>query len=104
VLVEPVAARLRAIIGEVIAGANAVLVDLAIEPDRVEMKVEVEPRLGIHRLVKRIKATSAGSLRNEFPRLRSRLPTLWNNNYYVSTIGRPERAAALRFLEEQREV
>ena len=47
--------------------------------------VEVDPRFGICRLVKRIKGRFSRVLREEFPWLKSRIPTLWTNSYFVTT-------------------
>src|SRR5438445_7706361 len=49
---------------------------LEIMPDHVHVLVEVDPQLGIHRLVKHLKGVSSHSLRQEFRTLKSRLPTL----------------------------
>src|SRR5437868_10194907 len=60
---------------------------LEIMPDHVHVLVEVDPQLGVHRLVKHLKGVSSHSLRQEFRTLKSRLPTLWMNSYFVSTVG-----------------
>ena len=56
-------------------------------PDHVHLLVEVEPQCGIHKLVKAMKGASSRALRSEFPYLKSRLPTLWTNSYFVCTVG-----------------
>ena len=56
-------------------------------PDHVHALVEVHPQFGIHRLIKTMKGRSSRVLRDEFPSLKSRLPTLWTNSYFVSTVG-----------------
>jgi putative transposase len=50
---------------------------MAIEfvPDPVHLPCQVDPQFGIHRLVNNIKGVSSHTLRKEFPRLRSRIPT-----------------------------
>ncbi|PYX86445.1 MAG: IS200/IS605 family transposase, partial [Acidobacteria bacterium] len=42
--------------------------------DHVHVLVEVDPQLGIHRLVKHLKGVPSHSLRQEFRTLKSRLP------------------------------
>jgi putative transposase len=49
---------------------------MEIVPDHVHLLVAVNPRFGIDKLVKRVKDRSSRCLRQEFRRLRSRLPTL----------------------------
>jgi putative transposase len=53
-------------------------------PDHVHLLVEVDPQFGIHKLVKAIKARSSRVLREEFPWLMSKLPSLWT---IVATVG-----------------
>jgi putative transposase len=63
------------------------LIDVEVMPDHVHLLVEVDPQFGIHKLVKAIKGRSSRLLRQEFPKLKIRLPTLWTNSYFVSTVG-----------------
>ena len=95
-------ARLKEIIAEVIAEKGAWLVQLQTMPDHVHLLVEVDPQLGIHKLVKAIKARSSRVLRQEFPWLRSRLPTLWTNSYFVATVGGAPRSVTRRYVENQK--
>ena len=102
VLETAVAARLEEIITEVCAGRGADITELEILPDRVRLVVTVEPRYGIHRLVKAVKGRSSHLLRAEYPALRSRLPTLWTASYFVATAGDPDEQDADRYAESQR--
>lgn len=82
-----VEARLKEIIREVIDEKGAWLVELEVMPDQVHLLVEVDPQYGVHRLVKAVKGRSSRVLRQEFPSLTTRLPTLWSNSYFVATVG-----------------
>ena len=53
------------------------------------MMVDVDPRLGIHRLAKAMKGRSSRLLRQEFKHLRPTLPTLWTNSYFEAAVGVP---------------
>ncbi len=66
--------------------------------------VEVDPQFGIHRLVRLIKGRSSRLLRQEFPALKSRLPTLWTNSYFVSTVGGAPLAVIKKYVENQKNV
>lgn len=96
-------ARLKEIIVEVIAEKGAWLVDLQTMPDHVHLLVEVDPQFGIHKLVKAIKARSSRVLREEFPWLRSRLPSLWTNSYFVATVGAAPLSVIKRYVETQKD-
>lgn len=95
--------RLRELIREVTAEKGAWLVELEVMPDHVHLLVEVDPQYGVHRLVKAIKGRSSRVLRAEFPHLRSRLPTLWTNSYFVATVGGAPLAAVKRYVQQQKD-
>jgi putative transposase len=79
--------RLKEIIEEVCQERDAEIIELETVPDHVHLLVGVDPQYGIHRLVKQIKGRSSRLLRQEFQSLRSRLPTLCTNSYFVATVG-----------------
>lgn len=97
-------ARLKEIIREVCAERDAPIVELETMPDHVHLLVTVDPQYGIHRLVKQIKGSSSRLLRQEFPYLRSKLPTLWTNSYFVATVGGATLEVVKRYVENQRNV
>jgi putative transposase len=94
--------RLQEIIREVYAEREAPIVELETMPDQVHLLVSVDPQYGIHRLVKQIKGRSSRLLRQEFQTLRSRLPTLWTNSYFVATVGGATLEVVKRHVENQR--
>ncbi len=104
VLVKGIDARLKTIIAEVVAETRSELIELEVMPDHVHLLVEVDPQFGIHKLVKAIKGRSSRLLRDEFPALRSRLPTLWTNSYFVSTVGGSPLAVVKQYIENQKRV
>jgi putative transposase len=73
-------------------------------PDHVHLLVEVDPQYGIHRLVRSIKGRSSRLLRQEYPWLKSRLPTLWTNAYFVSTVGSAPLDVIAQYIEDQKRV
>lgn len=73
-------------------------------PDHVHLLVEVDPQFGIHRLVKLIKGKSSHVLRKEFPQLKSKLPSLWTNSYFVSTVGVAPLEIIKQYIEQQKNV
>jgi len=48
------------------------------------------------------KSRSSRLLRQEFPSLKSRLPTLWTNSYFVARVGGATLEIVKEFLENQR--
>ena len=102
VLTGDVERRLQELIPEVVANRGAWLIEMETMPDRVHLLVEVDPQYGIHRLVKAVKGHTSRLLRNEFPSLRSRLPTLWTNSYFVATVGGATLEIVKQYVAEQK--
>ena len=94
--------RLKQIIREVCAERECNLIELETMPDHVHLLVECDPQYGIHRLVKQIKGRSSRVLRQEFDSLRSRLPTLWTNSYFVATVGGAPLGIIKQYVANQR--
>jgi len=94
--------RLRQIIHEVCAEHEAEVLSLDIQVDHVHLLVECDPQFGIHRLVRYIKGRSSRLLRQEFPGLKRRLPTLWTNSYFVSTVGGAPLSVIKQYIENQK--
>ena len=94
--------RLKQIIREVCAERECNLIELETMPDHVHLLVECDPQYGIHRLVKQIKGRSSRVLRQEFDSLRSRLPTLWTNSYFVATVGGAPLGIVKQYVANQR--
>ena len=104
VLNEPVAQRLKQIIMESVSETTGEVIDMEVMPDHVHLLVEVDPQYGIHRLIKRIKGASSRILRAEFSALRTRVPTLWTNSYFVATVGGAPLAVIKQYIENQKTV
>ena len=83
------------------AEINAEIIEMEIMPDHVHLLVEVDPQFGINKAVRSIKGFSSHTLRKEFPSLKSRLPTLWTNSYFVSTVGGAPLGAIKQYIENQ---
>lgn len=86
VLMGKVVRRLKEIIRNVADEQKAEIIEMEVMPDHVHLLVEIDPQYGIHRLVKQMKGRSSRLLRQEFKQLRTLIPTLWTNSYFVSTV------------------
>jgi len=104
VLTGNIAGRLKIIIRDVVFERKSEIIEMEIMPDHVHLLVEVDPQYGIHRLVKQIKGRSSKLLRSEFKVLRTRIPTLWTNSYFVSTVGGAPLAVIKQYIEHQKVV
>jgi putative transposase len=104
VLVGEVDTRLKSIIQQCAEELHCEVIELEVMPDHVHLLIEVDPQFGIHRLIKAIKGRSSRLLRQEFPYLKKRLPTLWTNSYFVSSVGGAPLALIKQYIENQKNV
>ena len=102
VLVDSVAVRLKELISSMSQEFQVELIDLEIMPDHVHLLVDVDPQFGVHNFIKRIKGRTSRILRKEFPHLTTKLPTLWTNSYFVSTVGGAPLAIVKKYIESQK--
>ena len=104
VLVGDVERRLKELIQEVCVKRQAEIIEIEVMSDHVHLLVEVDPQYGIHRLIKEIKRLSSRCLRQEFKALTTKLPTLWTNSYFVSTVGGSPLSVIKQYIENQKHV
>jgi putative transposase len=104
VLQDGVDIRLKEIIRIVAQERKSEVLELEVMPDHVHLLVEVDPQYGVHRLIKLMKGRSSRLLRQEIPWLKKRLPTLWSNSYFVSTVGGASLAIVKQYIENQKYV
>lgn len=102
VLVEGADKRLKELIYEVCKERGIELLEMEVMPDHVHLLIETDPQFGIHQAVKLIKGRTSKVLRDEFPWLRPRLPSLWTNSCFVSTVGGAPLEAIKKYIEEQK--
>lgn len=102
VLVDEVAKSLKELIVEICNINQAELIELEIMPDHVHLLVDVDPQLGIHKLIKRIKGRTSRELRSNYPFLKTKIPTLWTNSYFVSTVGGAPLSVVKQYIENQK--
>ena len=101
VLVGDIADRLRELIVMTANEVQAEIIEREVMPDHVHLLIEVNPQFGIHKAIKHIKGRTSFLLRDEFPSLKSRLPCLWTNSYFVSTVGGAPIEAVKQYIEKQ---
>ena len=104
VLVDGVDERFREIAQQVAGEMRFDIIEMEVMPDHVHMLLEVDPQLGIHKAVKRIKGRTSHDLREEFPWLKRRIPSLWTNSYFVSTVGGAPLSIVKQYIENQKKV
>ena len=102
VLVGKVEARLKELIQETCLELQSELIELEIMPDHVHLLLEVDPQFGVHKAIKTIKGKTSRILRGEFKELTTKLPTLWTNSYFISTVGGAPLAIIKQYIQSQK--
>jgi len=102
VLMGAIASRLRELIHEKVAELGGSVLALEIQADHVHLFVEMPPKWAPAQIAYRIKGYTSHVLRREFPRLKSRLPSLWSRSYYVGTAGDVSAETIRRYIEAQK--
>jgi putative transposase len=103
VLVGKVKEKLEQIIYQVADELGIKVLELAINPDHVNLIISAHPTIPVHKIVRRIKGRSSNILRKEFPEL-LKLPSLWTHSYYVSTVGAVSKETVEKYIEAQKGV
>lgn len=104
VLTGAVEARLKEILAQVAVDVQCEIQEVETDQDHVHLLISCDPQFGIHKVVKRMKGRSSKMLRDEFPHLKSRIPTLWTNSYFVATVGGAPLAVIKQYIKDQQSV
>ncbi len=102
VLFDDIAIRLKEIIRDKAKELVMTIHTIEVMPDHVHLFIESDPTWCVAGIVNRVKGVSSRILRQEFPSLRSRLPTLWSRSYYAGTVGSASESVVKRYIESQK--
>lgn len=102
VLLGEIGVRLEEVAQEVAKNECFIIEEMEVTPHKVTCIIDVDPVLGIHKAVRRIKRKTSGVLRKEYSITKTRIPTLWNLAYCVTTLGRPSETIENKFVEAQK--
>lgn len=94
--------RLKEIIVNACFEIKVGIIEMETTPDHAHLLVEVDPQYGVHKAIKLIKGRSSSLLRKEFKSLTTKLPTLWTNSYFISTIGGAPLSIIKQYIENQK--
>lgn len=73
-------------------------------PDHVHIFIKTKPTLAPHYIVQQLKGYTSRILRKEFPKLKSRIPTLWTRSYYCESIGHISEETVKKYINDQKNV
>lgn len=104
VLVESIEVRLKELLMQKAKDIGVSIEKIEVMPDHVHLFVKSDPTASPHFIVQPLKGYTLRILRQEFPTLRSRLPTLWTRSYYVESVGHISESVIKKYIEEQKNV
>lgn len=102
VLTGPIESRLKELLHEKAGELDATILALEIMPDHVHMFVESDPTKAPAHIAAQFKGFTSHALREEFPALKTRLPTLWSRSYYVGSVGHVSDEVVRRYIAAQK--
>ena len=76
--------------------------NMEIMPDRVRIFIRATSNDAPVFIVSQLKGYTSSVLREEFPTLKTRLPTLWTRSYYVETIGHISETTIKKYIDDQK--
>ena len=97
-------ARLEELIREKQDEYGYSVIKLVIMPDHVHLILSANPKIGIYTIVNMIKGYTGRTIMSEFPKIKSRIPTLWTRSKFISTVGSVSLDIILEYIENQRNV
>lgn len=105
--------RRKVLAGEVETALKSLLLQKATElgleikamevmPDHVHIFVTGDPTDAPQRIVAQFKGFTSHELRERFPYLKRRLPTLWSRSYFIASTGDVSAETIQRYIEMQK--
>ena len=102
VLTGKIAERLKELIIEKQEEFQYEILDMEVMPDHVHLLIDVDPKIGVYSVVSKIKGYTSKQLREEFPELKKKLPTLWTLSKFISSVGSVTLDVVKKYIEEQK--
>lgn len=102
VLTDKVAERLATVLNEIATSLDCSIETMEVMPDHVHIFIKSSPIHSPHFLVAQLKGRSSHTLRQEFPELKRKLPSLWTRSYFAESVGCISEDTAKRYIENQK--
>lgn len=101
VLVGDISTRLKDLLPQLAKDCGIEILELEIMPDHIHLLMEIPPSVAIQKAIQHLKGASSHILRSEYPRLTAKLPSLWTNSYFVSSVGGAPLSVVKQYIENQ---
>ncbi len=104
VLTEEISIKLKELLHNKEREYGYQIIECEIMPEHVHLLLDVNPRVGVHQIVTKIKGYTSRELRCLFPHLKKRLPTLWTRSKFISTVGSVTLEMVQQYIAQQKGV
>jgi putative transposase len=102
ILIGDIEIRLKELFLEKATKLNIIIEQMEIMPDHVHLFVKSLPIYPPQFIVGQLKGYSSKILRNEFPKLKSKLPCLWSRSYYCESVGHISEDIIKKYIKDQK--
>lgn len=102
VLVSPIDARLKELFLQIAEQYQFSILEMEVMPDHVHLLIDCNPRFGIMEAVTKLKGITSKTLREEFPILKRKIPSLWTRSAFISTVGSVSLEVVKQYILDQK--
>jgi len=102
VLETPIDSRLKELILEKQEDYGYEIIEMEVMPDHVHLLISIQPDVNIRSMISNLKGYTSRILRQEFPELETRLPSLWTRSMFVATVGAVSLETVKKYIEKQK--
>lgn len=81
---------------------NFSVIEMEVMEDHIHLLLSASPAVAIDKLVGKIKGFTSHLLRDKYPQLKKRLPTLWTRSKFIATCGAVSLSVVQKYIEEQK--
>jgi putative transposase len=100
---EGLIVRAKQLIKEKQSEFNFKCFECEIMPDHIHLLIGVlNPKLNIYTVISKIKGMLSKILREEFPEIKSKIPSLWSRGKFISSVGSVSLDVVKRYIEGQK--
>jgi putative transposase len=104
ILIGDIEIRLKELLFVKSKELNISIEKIEIMPEYVHLFIKSNPVDSPHFIVQQLKGYTSRVLRQEFPSLKSKLPTLWTRSYYCESVGHISEETVKKYIENQKNV
>jgi putative transposase len=102
VLIAEIETRLKELLLQKAEEINLTIDTMEIMPDHVHLFIKTSPVASPHWIAQQLKGYTSRILRQEYPKLKSRMPTLWTRSYYVESVGHISEETIKKYIADQK--